>query len=188
MPTPIRRIITGEPTPGVSVFTHIEEVEPFINGLARIYSVWGYDEPPELPFYATSSYEKTSLFPPPSGLRVHVIVFPPPVDSSIVEQVRDRTAEAEVIRRMEEVPAGLERPRGPGIPRGTHRTDTVDIGVVISGKIGLNCTDGREEILQVGDIFVQNGVMHAWRGLDPENDNSIAVISLPATRVVKPGP
>jgi hypothetical protein len=186
MPTPIRRIVTGEPRPGLSVFTHIEEIEPFVNGLARIYSVWGYDEVPKLPFCTTSAYEKTSLFPPPSGIRVHVIVFPPPVGSS-TEQTRDRAAEKEVIRRMEEVPVGLKQPRGPGIPRGTHRTDTIDIAVVISGKIALSCTDGREEILQLGDICIQNGATHAWRGLDPDNDNSIAVITLPATRAVESG-
>src|ERR1700722_11586022 len=163
MHTPIRRIVPGEPRPGHSVFTHIEEVEPFINGLAKIYSVWGYDEPPVLPFCTTAAYDKTSMFPPASGIRVHVIVFPPPPDGS-AEPTRDRVSEVEVVRRMEEIPVGLERPRGPGIARGTHRTDTIDIGVVLSGKLGLICTDGQQEILQAGDVFVQSGAMHAWRG------------------------
>jgi hypothetical protein len=177
----IRRVVTGEPESGQSRFTHIEDVEPFVNGLARIYSVWGYDEAPQLPICMTSSYDKTSLFPPADGVRVHVITFPPPVDDSSGD-TRDRAAELEVVRRMNEVPAGLQRPRGPGIPSGMHRTDTIDIGIVISGTIGLICTDGQEELLQLGDVFVQNGAMHAWRGLDREHENSIAVITLPATR------
>lgn len=44
-----------------------------------------------------------------------------------------------------------------------HTTDSVDYGVIISGKIKLELDDGEQVELTAGDVFVQNGTRHAWR-------------------------
>ena len=41
--------------------------------------------------------------------------------------------------------------------------DSVDYGVIISGKIKLELDDGERVELTAGDVFVQNGTRHAWR-------------------------
>lgn len=43
-----------------------------------------------------------------------------------------------------------------------HRTETVDYGVVISGRMALLLDDGSETLLEAGDIVVQRGTDHAW--------------------------
>jgi len=46
---------------------------------------------------------------------------------------------------------------------GMHRTNTVDYGIVLSGRIWLELDDGVKEKLQQGDCVIQNGTRHAWR-------------------------
>jgi quercetin dioxygenase-like cupin family protein len=43
-----------------------------------------------------------------------------------------------------------------------HRTQTVDYGVVVSGRVSLLLDDGSETLLEAGDIVVQRGTDHAW--------------------------
>ncbi len=182
----VRRVVTGEPTDRSSEFTHVEEVAPLINGLARIYSVWGFDAPPILPFHSHDPYADVSMFPPVAGVRVQVIVFPPPPPSEDAHSrgqplgVETTAGNRELRKRLDV--QGFERLGDPDAPPGMHRTNTIDIGVVISGRLGVTCTDGSEEVLEVGDVYVQNGAMHSWRGLDHERDNAAAFVILGAER------
>ena len=43
-----------------------------------------------------------------------------------------------------------------------HRTETVDVGVVLEGETWLLLDDGSETRVGVGDAVVQRGTMHAW--------------------------
>jgi hypothetical protein len=45
---------------------------------------------------------------------------------------------------------------------GMHKTDTIDIGIVLTGEITVELDEG-EQVLRPGDVMVQNGTMHAWR-------------------------
>ena len=50
----------------------------------------------------------------------------------------------------------------PGHQRFTHRTETLDYIVILSGEIDLE-PDGDEAVhLKAGDILVQRGGMHTW--------------------------
>lgn len=44
-----------------------------------------------------------------------------------------------------------------------HRTNSLDYGIVISGKVELELDDGSITLLSSGDVVVQRGTMHLWR-------------------------
>ena len=50
----------------------------------------------------------------------------------------------------------------PGAEAPMHRTETVDVGVVIEGETWLLLDDGSETRVGVGDAVVQRGTNHAW--------------------------
>ena len=54
----------------------------------------------------------------------------------------------------------------PGAVSPMHRTETIDYGVVISGRMALLLDDGSETALEPGDVVVQRGTDHAWANRD----------------------
>ena len=50
----------------------------------------------------------------------------------------------------------------PGGESPMHRTETVDVGIVLEGETWLLLDDGSETRVGVGDAVVQRGTMHAW--------------------------
>jgi quercetin dioxygenase-like cupin family protein len=50
----------------------------------------------------------------------------------------------------------------PGAEAPMHRTETVDVGVVIEGETWLLLDDGSETLMGPGDAVVQRGTNHAW--------------------------
>ena len=50
----------------------------------------------------------------------------------------------------------------PGAESPMHRTETVDVGVVLDGETWLLLDDGSETRVGPGDAVVQRGTMHAW--------------------------
>jgi quercetin dioxygenase-like cupin family protein len=59
-----------------------------------------------------------------------------------------------VIVRYTEMAPGGESPM--------HRTETVDVGIVLEGETWLLLDDGSETRVGPGDAVVQRGTMHAW--------------------------
>jgi quercetin dioxygenase-like cupin family protein len=59
-----------------------------------------------------------------------------------------------VVVRVTEMAPGAESPM--------HRTETVDVGVVLEGETWLLLDDGSETRVGVGDAVVQRGTNHAW--------------------------
>jgi uncharacterized cupin superfamily protein len=57
----------------------------------------------------------------------------------------------------------------PGHARFTHRTETVDYVVVLSGEIDMELENGEVVHLKPGDVVVQRGTLHTWvnRGSAP---------------------
>jgi quercetin dioxygenase-like cupin family protein len=49
----------------------------------------------------------------------------------------------------------------PGVVSPTHRTESVDYGIVLDGEVVL-VLDDTETILQAGDVVVQRGTNHRW--------------------------
>jgi quercetin dioxygenase-like cupin family protein len=50
----------------------------------------------------------------------------------------------------------------PGAESPMHRTETVDVGIVLEGETWLLLDDGSETRVGPGDAVVQRGTMHAW--------------------------
>jgi quercetin dioxygenase-like cupin family protein len=43
-----------------------------------------------------------------------------------------------------------------------HRTETLDYGIVIAGRVVLELDDGSRTELAAGDVVIQRGTNHAW--------------------------
>ena len=50
----------------------------------------------------------------------------------------------------------------PGAEAPIHRTESVDVGVVLAGETWLLLDDGSETLLGPGDVVVQRGTNHGW--------------------------
>ena len=50
----------------------------------------------------------------------------------------------------------------PGAESPMHRTETVDVGIVLDGETWLLLDDGSETLVRAGDAVVQRGTNHAW--------------------------
>jgi quercetin dioxygenase-like cupin family protein len=83
---------------------------------------------------------------------------PAPIDAEEHEPtdrpVRTPPPDNGVMVRFTEMAPGAESPM--------HRTETVDVGVVLEGETWLLLDDGSETRVGVGDAVVQRGTNHAW--------------------------
>lgn len=70
-----------------------------------------------------------------------------------------------VIVRFTEMAPGAESPM--------HRTETLDVGVVLEGETWLLLDDGSETRVGVGDAVVQRGTNHAWAN---RSDNPVRMV------------
>jgi quercetin dioxygenase-like cupin family protein len=52
--------------------------------------------------------------------------------------------------------------QAPGAESPMHRTETVDVGIVLEGETWLLLDDGSETLVHAGDAVVQRGTNHAW--------------------------
>jgi quercetin dioxygenase-like cupin family protein len=154
-----RRVVTGRDPSGKSVFVSDDEVAATINPavpLSAYYEVWGVDGRYQLPSNGARPPCST-FFPPPEGFRYLVVQFQP--DST----PRPGDLDEEALRHeLEEKFPGRTEHMEPDHP-GMHTTQTVDIGIVLSGELWLELDDGKEVRLGPGDMVVQNGTRHAWR-------------------------
>lgn len=56
----------------------------------------------------------------------------------------------------------------PGFdPEPSHRTKTVDFGVILEGELELILDSGESTILKRGNIIVQRGTIHSWKNTSP---------------------
>jgi hypothetical protein len=171
----VRRVVMGEPSDRDSVFSHVEDAEcvsPW-PGFAQYY-VWGWDGEATLPLDAASPYEPHSHFPPPGGVRVTANVL------GSLARVEAEGHEADLARFSDLVRAAPPN-RTVGVLPGMHRTDTIDIGVVVSGRVTVEAEDGTSVTLGPGDVYIQNGAMHAWHE-DPDNPALVVFVLVGARR------
>ena len=153
----LRRIVTAESKSGVVVQAS-DLPETTMAGLPT--NIWGFDQLPTLPLtdeQVLGEYLQKGLFGPKGALRVDVMSFPPQTGN----QAPDLGA------LMAKVDFGTGHNMTPGKSGGgMHRTDSIDLVVVISGEGDMSYPDEDGELkeihLKVGDFLVQNGNFHAW--------------------------
>jgi hypothetical protein len=117
--------------------------------------IWGADTRPTVPNDgADPAHER--YFPPTDGYRIMVIAIPP--DSA------GGATDMDLMAALDEEYVGLisDAEWNPEIP-GMHRTRTIDIGLVLDGRVLLELDGGDSTELGPGDWYVQNGTNHVWR-------------------------
>ena len=65
--------------------------------------------------------------------------------------------------------------------RDLHATDTVDLGIVLTGVLTMHLEDASEVDLHPGDAYVQNGTRHGWSNRGAE-DATVALVVIGAPR------
>ena len=156
----MKRVVTGFDDNGTSIF--ISKGAPQVtyeNVGLRWTEIW-------------SSYPDDTLpIDPPAGPireKVNESVFPS-IGKSIFRILEfapnmmdpSTLADSELAELDKALP-GLASHVEPDSP-GMHTTDSVDYGVILSGKITMELDDGRTTELEAGDVWIQNGTRHAWR-------------------------
>jgi mannose-6-phosphate isomerase-like protein (cupin superfamily) len=167
----MRRVVTGE-RGGKAVFVEDGDVEATKTSLSDVtyHELWRADAVPTFPADGSNG-SKSTFFPGEGGYRFFILTIPPGAghgsdgDSGAAPSPADI---AEAIREMDEKLPGIRDWIEADNP-GMHRTDTVDMEIVLSGEIVLELDDGEERILRAGDTNIQNGTRHRWhnRGSEP---------------------
>ncbi|KAL1963008.1 hypothetical protein VTN77DRAFT_8756 [Rasamsonia byssochlamydoides] len=64
-----------------------------------------------------------------------------------------------------------------------HRTNSVDIGVMIAGEIELVLNSSKTHILKQGNVLIHRGTMHGWKNHSATTTARIICFALPAEPV-----
>jgi hypothetical protein len=163
----VRRVVTAERADGASFIALDDIVEATTISQrpgSAYHRVWSADKRVQFPT-ERPGYVGGTQFPPAEGFRFMFVTFPP-------DSMRLSPDEIDIERMKEELAAKMPRTEGdadvdPESYDGNHRSDTVDMGVVLSGQVELRVDDG-VVILQPGDCIVQGGARHAWNNRTSE--------------------
>lgn len=140
----MKRVITGEKN-GKAFFvdvTDVDEVDPILALNMDIRTLWGVDGTPRIPVDGSIPPAMEGAYPEPGSVRITLIKFGP--DGEVVDDGESN----EVADLMDD--------------GGTHVTQTMDIGWIIYGELGLELDDGGIVWFEQGDVVVQNGTVHTW--------------------------
>lgn len=133
----VRRVVTGQdPRTGKSKVVSDSVIDATARAGISIAPIWGADEAPRFPLDGAQP-PAPAVFPTLGGYRFIVINFPPGM--------------------------GMDAPAiDPTAKPGIHKTNTVDLKVVLSGEVGLEFDSGETVTLRPGDTMIENGTNHRW--------------------------
>lgn len=153
----VRRVVTGHRADGKSIIASDTAVEgitmPGSSGTI-LNPLWGTDETLSYPDDGSEPRHR-DWFPPVGGCRFIEFVLAP--DSTPPTDVDPAEATAEINRLFPGLLATMQ-PDDPGM----HRSATLDMLYVVSGRCVLELDDGSRTELGPGDVIVQSGTMHRW--------------------------
>ncbi len=184
-----RRIVTGVDSDGRScilsdgpaeqVFRFPENPDPGSNW-SEVHWMWSHDVIPVVPQSGHVGVAPVKKwFPEPGGSRLIVETLGPQFGvSPTLPEEYDEGSNA-----LQETGINFNARYIDQI--GVHSSDTIDYGIVISGRLWLEMTDGTELVLEPGDCVIQNGARHTWRNRDDE-PCQIAFIMIGAERKADP--
>jgi mannose-6-phosphate isomerase-like protein (cupin superfamily) len=171
----MQRIVTGEGTGGGSTVVAKGPPPRSIvlerRGDLAIDVLWEVETPPKSPAAGGDADEGFPFLPGPGVARFVRLTVPPDsrVNRQDVEAAEAITAE--IRQKIPDLLDVLDPARGPGM----HRTESIDFGVVVSGRVILDLEDGQVE-LGPGDSVVQRGTWHAW--LNPWEEPCVFVATM----------
>jgi mannose-6-phosphate isomerase-like protein (cupin superfamily) len=169
--TGLRRVVTGH-ADDKAVFASDEEVVPVsVSGTSTLHPIWAADAAPTFPDDGTLPLT-SGYWPPVGGFR-YLLMTIAPGDGPVARSAMDTD---ELNRLMPGLADAME-PDEPGM----HTSDTVDLEIVLSGRITLELDDGVMKTMGPGDAIIQNGTRHRWRNLGDEPAR-VAVILVGAHR------
>ncbi len=162
MTKPIRRVVMGHDEKGCAVVKS-DGPAPFVHVNPRNDQNWSTDlwRTAETPGRIVADPDEPTMgprrqMPQPNGTVFRINHFAPET-----EEVRNRTVEEAraAFRALGNEPASTYG-RGGSHPA-SHRTETIDYALVLSGEITMVHDDGELE-LKAGDVVIQCGTNHAW--------------------------
>lgn len=167
----VRRVVTGHDANGKAIFVSDAQVDPITfstwPGGGGFHLLWSADELPVFPSDGIDPYDKglaRNFFPTAGGFRFNLFTVAPQRSGA---DMSDMDAQAVLDECNAKVPGILsaDDPDDPGM----HRTDTIDLEILLSGELTLELDDGAEQTMRAGDIVIQNGTRHRWhnRGTEP---------------------
>jgi len=168
-------VVTGHDENGVAVIIHDSDA-PNVNvratgtGASHLWRTFA--TPADNSGAEDTAVGKVELAPPEGGSVFRVVEFAPDGDISSMDP-------AATANELGAHSAGGELQRHPG----THRTDTIDYAVVISGEIDMWLDEEKDDVhLKAGDVIIQRGTNHAWvnRGDKPCQIAFILIDAVPA--------
>ena len=159
MPTPIRRVVTGQNAQGESCFI-MDNAAPLVYqrspGSTVVTELWDTHSTPASNAGSNDPTQRAFRLPPPkNGSVFRIISYPPDserraaLEQEHASHVDDGTGRAAALDRS--------NARHPGF----HKTSSIDYAIVLSGEIYALMDDG-EMLLKQGDVLVQRGTNHAW--------------------------
>ncbi|WP_412517422.1 cupin domain-containing protein [Actinomadura madurae] len=155
----VRRVITGVDAQGRSVVVadeRIDGIRPSLVPGSEVHAIWGTDTVPVVPHDGAPPVVGTT-YPQAGGVRFGLFnVLPDRSPRTQPDDLAGALAEYEALR------PGVLRYFEPG-GTGMHTTPTVDVVIVLEGRVWMELDDGVEVALGTGDVIVQNGARHAWR-------------------------
>ena len=159
----VRRVVTGEGPDGRSrIYSDGEPPFSITVAGSMVADLWqGSGAPEQLKHgYQEATDGKIRLDPPNGGNFFRIVDFLP---------ASKQPATSEQGKAMFEQLGSGSAFVDSGDPRGhMHRTETVDYGIVLSGRMTLVVEDGEVE-LAPGDIVIQRGCNHLWYNHTTEN-------------------
>jgi hypothetical protein len=159
----IRRFVTTEDVSG-AVSVRCDEPVANTEMAPTVTPLWGWDALPTLPVSPNdidATYSRRSLFAPPGGVNVNLIIFPA-IDATPGE-----------IGELDMSNSGLVM----GEAGRAHRTDSIDFVFILEGEVVARHPGEDAEIrLRPGDFLVQNGAMHEWENKTSQTCVAAAVV------------
>jgi hypothetical protein len=155
-----KRIVTGHDADGRAVIA-MQGPPPNAFPLKAVpgtvfHEIWNTSgSPAAVDNGADPTLKALQLGPPASGSLIRVVDIPP-------DTVQNAVSAEDAAAAFEEIGAGHAGTGKSDSPhRLMHRTETIDYGIVLAGKVWL-VLDADEVELHPGDIVVQRGTNHAW--------------------------
>lgn len=152
-----RRVVTGIDADGRSYVVHDGPTPGSVDlGFITLDDVW-VDDPaaPDPEASRDPVAGPLALVAPPGGsvVRVGTLLPADRADPPSEEAIAADLERWDMADAMEEGESGEQ---------GWHTTQTIDYGIILSGRVELGLDDGWVE-LRPGDVVVQRATRHAWR-------------------------